>query len=138
MKRGLFRSLGAVTTLLFVAVLVGCGPVEGEPPDMADVEAHLDVVVGFVPVGCDPLGLDGDGRGKMFGAGFDCPDASMLRIERFDAEVGDEPLPDSPSVASPGRVEWRDAPTGDVIRVVSNDLDLQVLLRVGESIEVHD
>ena len=103
---------------------------------MADVEGHLDVSVGYLPDGCDPVGLDGDGRGTVVGAAFDCPDNTTLRIERFDATVNDDALSASPSETLPGRVEWRDGPTGGVIRVVSDALDVAVLLQVADSIEV--
>lgn len=105
---------------------------------MDDVEAHLELIVRYLPAGCDPAGLDGDGRGTIVGSGFECPDGTTLRIERFDAEVNDEPLTASPSETRPGRVEWRDGPTGDVIRVASDDFGLDVLLRVAESIEVRE
>ena len=105
---------------------------------MADVEDHLDLVVGYMPDGCDPVGLDGDGRGRMVGAAFDCAEGSTLRVERFDSEFNNDPIPASPAENRPGRVEWRDGATGDVIRVVSDDLDAQVVLQVAESIDVRD
>ena len=105
---------------------------------MADVSAHLDLAIGYIPAGCEPAGLYGDGRGTIVGAGFDCPDAMTVRIERFDAELDDDPLTGSPSQTKSGRVEWRDGPTGDVIRVASDDLDIDVLQRVAEYIEVRD
>lgn len=103
---------------------------------MADAEQHLGLIVGFVPQGCDPVGLGGDGRGSMVGAAWECPQAVTLRIERFDAESNDDEVPGTPSETSAGRVEWRDGPSGDVIRVVSEELDVDVLLQVADSIEV--
>jgi hypothetical protein len=105
---------------------------------MADVEEHLDLAIGYVPERCEPIGLDGDGRGTIVGAGFDCPEGVTLRVQRFDAEVNEDPLPATPSDTGAGRIEWRDESTGDVIRVASDDLDPGVLLRVAESIEVRD
>ncbi|HZD22695.1 MAG TPA: hypothetical protein VE569_04745 [Acidimicrobiia bacterium] len=105
---------------------------------MADVEGHLDLVVGYLPEDCDPVGLDGDGRGRMVGAAFDCGEDTSMRVERFDSEFNDDPLPASPSESVPGRIEWRDESTRDVIRVVSADLDDDFLLRIAESIEVRD
>lgn len=103
-----------------------------------DVEAHLELVIGYMPAGCDPAGLDGDGRGTIVGAGFECLDATTLRIQRFDAEVNDDLLSESPSETQDGRVEWRDGTTGDVIRVASDDVGLDVLMRVAQAIEVRD
>jgi len=97
---------------------------------------HLGI--GYVPEGCDPVGLEGDGRGRMFAAGFDCPEDLTLRVERFDSGSNDDVLPASPSETGPGRVEWRDESTDDVIRVVSDDLDVEMLIQVAESIEVRD
>ena len=105
---------------------------------MADVEGHLNLVIGYLPEGCDPVGLDGDARGRMVGAAFGCPEGSTLRIERFDSEFNDDPLPASPSATASGRVEWRNEQTGDVIRVGSDDLDVDALLRVAGSIEIGD
>lgn len=103
---------------------------------MADIEGHLNLSLGYVPDGCDPVGLDGDGRGRVVGAGFDCPADTTLRIVHFDAESNGDALLALPSETSPGRVEWRDGSTGDVIRVVSDGLDVAVLLRVANSIQV--
>lgn len=105
---------------------------------MADVESHLDLAMGSMPEGCDPVGLDGNGRGTMVGAAFDCPRGATLRIERFGSEFNDDPLPALPTETGTGRVEWRDDQTGDVIRIVSPDLDSDALLTVAESIEVLD
>jgi hypothetical protein len=105
---------------------------------MDDVTAHLDVAIGYVPAGCDPAGLDGDGRGTIVGAGFECVDGTTLHIERFDADVDDDPLSDTPSETISGRIEWRDSTTGDVIRVTSADIDVEVLVRIAESIEVRE
>ena len=133
------RSILGAVSLLVGVVLVACGgPVKGGPPSITDVEGHLDVSVGYMPDGCDPVGLDGDGRGTVMGAAFDCPEDATLRIERFNAGGNDDALSASPSETSPGRVEWRDGSTSDVIRVVSDDLDVAVLLQVAKSIEVHD
>lgn len=137
---GVLRHLTVVISVLFLAVtVVACDtPVEGGPVDMDDVEAHLDMLVGYILPGCDPAGLDGDGRGTIVGAGFECPDGTTFRIERFDAAVNDEPLTASPAETQPGRIEWRDGSSGDVIRVASNDVDIDVLQRVAESVEVRD
>lgn len=105
---------------------------------MGGVEGHLGLVIGYLPEGCGPVGLDGDGRGRMVGAAFECLEDSALRMERFDSEFNSDPLPASPSETGAGRVEWRDGQTGDVIRVASDDLDIDVVLRVAESIEVLD
>jgi hypothetical protein len=105
---------------------------------MADVEDHLGLLVGYLPEGCHPVGLDGDGRGRIVGAVFDCAEDTGLRIERFDAESNDDELSSSPAETSPGRVEWRDGPTGDAIRVSSDDLTLDALMKVAGSIEVRD
>jgi len=128
--------LGAASFVLAVVLAACGGPVKAGPPNMADVEGHLNVSVGYLPDGCDPVGLDGDGRGTVMGAAFDCPEDTTLRIERFDAGVNDDALSASPSETNPGRVEWRDGSTGDVIRVVSDDIDVAALLRVAGSIGV--
>lgn len=104
---------------------------------MADVEGYLELTAGYLPDGCEPVGLEGDGRGTMVGAGFECAEGATVRIQRFDQELNDDLLPTSPSETGAGYIEWRDESTGDVIRVVSEDLDAGVLLRVAESIEVH-
>lgn len=136
-RRTLHGSLVVVSVALAM-VLTGCGgPVQGGPPSMTDVEGHLNLTIGDVPGGCQPVGLDGNGRGTVVGTAFDCPDGTTFRIERFDADTNDDALSSSPSGTGQGRVEWRDAATGDVIRVVSDDVDIAVLLRVAESIEVH-
>ena len=139
-RKGVSRRFPAVTCGLVVAVLLAaCDvPVEPGPSDMADVDAHLDLTVAYMPTGCAPAGLGGDGRGTIVGAGFECPDGTTLRIQRFDRDVNDDPLPATPAETSAGRVEWRDGSTGDAIRVASDDLDVEVLLRVAESIEVRD
>jgi hypothetical protein len=137
MSSGTLRHSIVLSLLLAAVLIAACGPVKAGPPNMADVEEHLTLTVGYVPEGCEPVGLDGDGRGKAFGAAFDCPEGATLRIERFDASSNDAALSASPSETDPGRVEWRDEPTGDVIRVASDDLDIGVLLQVAESIEVH-
>jgi hypothetical protein len=124
--------------LVLAAVVVACSPVEGGPPDMADVEDHLGLTVGYLPEGCHPVGLDGDGRGTIVGAAFDCAEGTGLRIERFDAESNDEELSSSPAATSAGRVEWRDGRTRDVIRVSSDDLAIDLLMKVADSIEVRD
>ena len=103
---------------------------------MADVAQHLGLDVGYVPEGCHPVGLGGDGRGRAFGAALECSGDATLRIERFDAESNDEELAATPSETRAGRVEWRDEGTGDVIRVVSDELDVDALLRVADSIQV--
>jgi hypothetical protein len=128
-----------ISVVVLAAVLVACErPVEGGPPDMADVESHLNLAIGFIPEGCDPVGLDGDGRGRMMGAGFDCTGGATLRIERLDSALDDDELPTIPTETSEGRVEWRAQEGGDAIRVVSDDLDTDVLLLVAESIDVRD
>lgn len=102
---------------------------------MSEVEAHLDLGIGYLPEGCEPVGLDGDGRGSVMGAAFTCPGDAALRVEHLRAEVA----PDAPAVPSelrPGWIEWRDDATGDVIRVVSADIGLDLLMRVALSIEV--
>lgn len=124
------------TGVVLALVVAACSPVEGVPPDLEAVESHLDLSFGYVPEGCNPIGLDGDGRGKMVGAAFDCVEDSTLRVERFDGEFNDDPLPASPAETVPGRVEWRDESTGDVIRVVSDDLDVEMLIRFAESMDV--
>lgn len=102
---------------------------------MGDVESHLDLQIGYLPDGCEPVGLDGDGRGTIVGAAFTCPEAIGLRIEHLAEEVaGDAPA--TPSLVAPGRVEWRDEPSGDVIRVVSEQSEIESLLRVARSIEI--
>lgn len=126
----------AVVSLLILMTISACSPIETGPPGMVDVEAHLDLFVPYVPEGCDPVGLDGDGRGSVVGAAFDCTGGTTLRVERFDSTVNEDPVPGSPAETSPGRVEWREGSTGDVIRVVSDGFDVGVLLRVAESIEV--
>lgn len=128
-------SLARVWAVL-ASALVACSPVEGAPPGLAAVESHLHLGIGYIPEGCNPIGLDGDGRGRMVGAAFDCIEDSTLRVERFDGDFNDDPLPLSPSETVPGRVEWRNPSTGDVIRVVSDDLDVEVLIRVAKSIDV--
>lgn len=128
----------AKTGAVLALVLAACSPVEGGPPDLAAVESHLRLGIGYVPEGCDPVGLDGDGRGGMMGAAFECPEGTTLRLERFDSASIDGVLPTSPSEAGAGHVEWRDEATGDVIRVASDVLDNELLLRVGGSIEVRD
>lgn len=128
------RSLARVWAVLALAV-AACSPVEGAPPDLAAVESHMHLGIGYIPEGCDPNGLDGDGRGRMVGAAFNCVGDSTLRVERFDGEFNDDPVPSSPSETVPGRVEWRNPSTGDVIRVVSDDLDVEMLIRVAESID---
>ncbi len=105
---------------------------------MADVETHLGLTLGYLPTSCEPIGLDGDGRGTIVGAGFECQGAATLRIQRFDSDVNDDPLSAVPTETGPGRLEWRDGSTGDVIRVVSDGFDTDVLVRVAESIEVSD
>lgn len=105
---------------------------------MADVEEHLGLVVGYLPEGCHPMGLDGGGRGRIVGAVFECAEDTRLRIERFDAESNDEELSSAPAETSPGRVEWRDESTGDAIRVSSDDLGIDALMKVAGSIEVRD
>lgn len=122
----------------FALALAACSPVEGGPPDLAAVESYLHLEIGYVPEGCDPVGLDGDGRGRMVGAAFDCPEGATVRVERFDFEFNDDVLSASPSETGPGRVEWRDELTDDVIRVVSADLDVEMLMRVALLIEVRD
>lgn len=124
------------TGVVFALAVAACSPVEGAPPDLAAVESHLDLLFGYIPEGCDPVGLDGDGRGRMVGAAFDCLGDTTLRVERFDAEFNNDPLPASPAETVTGRVEWRDHSTGDVIRVVSDDLDVEMLIRLAESIDV--
>lgn len=121
-----------------VAVVACDTPADIGPVDMDDVTAHLDVVIGYIPAGCDPAGLDGDGRGTIVGAGFECVDGTAMHIERFDAQVDDDPLSDTPSETTSGRIEWRDSATGDVIRVTSADIDVEVLVRIAESIEVRE
>lgn len=131
--------VAVISGLLLAATVFACvGPVEIDQLGIVDVEAHLDATIGYVPAGCDPVGLDGDGRGTIVGSGFECPDGTSLRIERFDAGVNDDPLTSAPSETRVGRVEWRDGPTGDVIRVVSDDFDPEVLLQVAESIEIRN
>lgn len=132
------RSLALGAGVVLVLIVGACSPVEGGPPDLAAVESHLRLGVGFVPEGCDPIGLDGDGRGRMVGAAFDCPEGAAARVERFDSEFTDDVLPASPVETVAGRVEWRDGSTGDVIRLVSDDLDVEVLMRVALAIEVRD
>jgi hypothetical protein len=127
--------VGAATVVLAVCV-AACSPVEGGSLDVADVEKHLDLVIGFLPEGCEPVGLGGDGRGRMVDAALYCPDAATLRIERLESESNGQELPTSPSESSPGRVEWRDESTGDVVRIASSDLEVDLLMRVAESIEV--
>lgn len=130
------RFLRRLSIWTLLAALVGCVPVRGGPPDMSDVEAHLGLVVGHVPAGCDPVGLSGDGRGTMVGAGFECPDGTSFRIERFGAAVvEDEELTPQPSETAPDRVGWRDEVTGDEIRVASDDLEIDALLVIAEAIE---
>lgn len=119
-------------------LLAACSPVKGGPPDLTAVEEHLDLVVRYLPNGCEPIGLGGDGREKMVGAGMECADTSMFRIERFDSESNLDDLPRVPSVTRPGWVEWRDPSTGDVVRVISDELDVDVLMRIAESIEFRD
>ena len=130
--------LTRVSSLALVVALAACVPVEGGPPDIEDVEAHLHIQIGGVPEGCVPVGLDGDGRGRVEGAAFDCGDGATLRIERLDPEV----VPGSPSTVptetDSGRVEWSDGRTGDVIRVVSDQLGSEILFGIAESIGVGD
>lgn len=64
--------------------------------------------------------------------------ARRCGIERFDDEPDDDPVPDSPAESAPGRVEWRDPATGDVIRVSSDDLPPDVLLKTAEAIEIRE
>lgn len=104
---------------------------------MADVEEHLGLVVGYLPEECDPIGLDGDGRGRIVGAAFECAEDTGLRIERFDSESNDDELSSSPTETGTGRIEWRDESTGDAIRVASDDYAIDGLMQVAESIEVH-
>lgn len=130
---GLFSAALAASLL---ASATGCRPMEGESPDLADVEQHLSLVVSFLPEGCDAAGLDGDGRGAIVGAAFDCPNRATLRIERFDSGSNDDELQPTPSIMAPGRVAWRDASTNDVVHVRSDDLNVDALMRVAESIEV--
>jgi hypothetical protein len=89
--------------VLLSATLAVCGPVEGDPPDLADVEDHLGLVVDCLPEGRDPIGLGGDGRGRILGAGFDCGEGTGLRIERFDADSIDAQVSSSPAETAPGR-----------------------------------
>lgn len=130
--------LVAAWGFLVVLVLTGCVPVEPGPPDLSEVEAHLGLIVGYVPEGCDPVGLDGDGRGKMFGAAFECPGDETLRIERLASETVEGQLPPLPEESGPGRVEWRDQSTGDVIRVRSDQFAADVLSSVAQAISLPD
>ena len=130
------RSLAVAAA--FTLVLAACSPVEGGPPDLAGVEEHLDLVVRYLPNGCEPVGLGGDGRGKMVEAWMECPNNAMFRIERFDSESNLDDLPRVPSVTRPGWVEWRDPSTGCVVRIISDELDVDVLMRIAESIEFRD
>lgn len=128
-----------MSVMLLAVTVVACDtPVQGGPVDMDDVSAHLELVIGYIPPGCDPAGLDGDGRGTIVGAGFECPDGTAFRVQRFDVTVNDEALTGSPSETQPGWIEWRDDGSGDVIRIASNDVDIDVLERVAESIEIGD
>lgn len=125
-------------SFLVVLVLAGCVPVEPGPPDLSEVEAHLGLIVGYVPEGCDPVGLDGDGRGTYFGAAFACPEDATLRIERLASERVEGQLPALPEESVPGRVEWRDPSTGDEIRVRSDEFATDVLLSVARAISLPD
>lgn len=104
---------------------------------MSEVEGHLGLVVGFLPEGCTPVGLDGDGRGRVFGAAFVCLEGAALRVERLDSALGDDGLPAAPTDTGDGSIEWRHSEGGDVIRIVSDELDVGVLMQVAESIQVH-
>lgn len=85
--------LAGCSWLLLSAVGAACRPVEGGSPEIAKVENHLGLEVGYAPEGCDPIGLDGDGRGTIVGAAFDCGEATGSRIERIEAgESPDESL----------------------------------------------
>jgi len=103
-----------------------------------DVERHLDLRLGTLPAACHPQGLFGDGRDKMMGATFDCPGAVVLIVERFDGREPDARLPGSPTLSAtdPGRIEWRDDASGDVVVVRSDEADPTMLLGVARSIDV--
>ena len=131
------RSL-AKTGVVLALFLAACSPAEGGPPDLADVEEYLDLLVPYLPNGCDPVGLDGDGRGRMVGVAFECPEGATVRIERFDSESNVDDLPGVPTVTRPGWVQWRDPSTGDVVRVVSDELEDEVLMRIAVSSELRE
>jgi hypothetical protein len=130
--------MAGALSLALAGLLVACVPVDAGPPDIDDVEAHLRVQVTDLPEACVPVGLSGDGRGRFEAAGFDCGDGATLRIERFDGEFLTESVPSVPSETSPGRVEWRDDRTGDVIRVLSDELEIEALVGIAQSIDVRD
>lgn len=123
---------------LVATALVACRPKETGPPGIADVENHLGLVVGYLPEDCEPVGLDGDGRGKMFGAAFDCSDGATLRIERFASGSLEGEFPSSPTESSPSSVDWSDPSTGDLIRVRSDEMASDILMRVAKSIRIED
>jgi hypothetical protein len=131
------RLVAAAGCSIILAAVTACSPAPGGPPNINDVEAYLGLALGHLPDGCTPEGLDGDGRGRVLGATFMCPAGTELRIQRFDSTFDGRELPASPSQTAPNRFEWRDQATDDVIRVVSDDLAVDVLRPIADAIEVH-
>lgn len=63
-RRRIRGSLVAPATCVILASVSACRRVEGGPPDSADVEEHLDLAVGYIPEGCDPVALGGEVAGE--------------------------------------------------------------------------